>query len=122
MPHFCLVAGWLGCWGVPSCACFVHRVVSCAELCRVVDERGRKDLFGNIMRVTQRALADNLVSAAQVLMGETNESTPIVIIHFNGSAKEKIHFTKRKIHTSDLSVKDDDCVYIKGFSNPIQFY
>ena len=88
----------------------------------VVDERGRKDLFGNIMRVTQRALSDNLVSAAQVLMGETNESTPIVIIHFNGSAKEKIHFTKRKIHTSDLSIKDDDCVYIKGFSNPIRFH
>ncbi|MHA2298141.1 MAG: coenzyme F420-0:L-glutamate ligase [Candidatus Hodarchaeales archaeon] len=47
----------------------------------VIDERGKVDLYGREMRITTRALADNLVTAAQILMGESNESTPIVIIH-----------------------------------------
>ena len=46
-----------------------------------IDKRGQLDLFGNKLRVTQMAIADNLSSAAQLLMGEGNESTPIVIAH-----------------------------------------
>jgi coenzyme F420-0:L-glutamate ligase len=46
----------------------------------VIDERGRQDLFGNKMRITQRAVADGLASAAVVIMGETDEKIPVVLI------------------------------------------
>lgn len=46
----------------------------------VEDCRGTADLFGRSLQITQRAVADDLVSAAQILMGEADEQTPIVII------------------------------------------
>lgn len=46
----------------------------------VIDERGKKDLFNNEMRITQRAVADGLASAAVVITGETDEKIPAVLI------------------------------------------
>lgn len=46
----------------------------------VTDERGKKDLFGHELSVTRRAVADNLASAAELLMGESGEGIPAVII------------------------------------------
>ena len=39
------------------------------------DERGKSDLFGNPMAVTQIGVADALASCAQVVMGERDEAT-----------------------------------------------
>ena len=46
----------------------------------ITDERGKKDLFGHELQVTRRAVADNLASAAELLMGESNECIPAVLI------------------------------------------
>ena len=46
----------------------------------VEDCRKHRDLYNNEMKVTMKAVADNLATAASVVMGETNESTPFVII------------------------------------------
>lgn len=46
----------------------------------ILDARGRPDLFGKKLRVTQIALADALASAANVLMGEAQEGIPFVLI------------------------------------------
>jgi coenzyme F420-0:L-glutamate ligase/coenzyme F420-1:gamma-L-glutamate ligase len=46
----------------------------------VIDDRGRSDLFGRILEVTQRAVADNIASAAELVMGEADECTPAAII------------------------------------------
>ncbi|MDG6244523.1 MAG: coenzyme F420-0:L-glutamate ligase [Methanolobus sp.] len=46
----------------------------------VEDARGTLDLFGKEMRITRKAVADNLVSAAQLLMGEAGESVPAVLV------------------------------------------
>lgn len=46
----------------------------------VVDLRGKKDLFGNVLRVTFQAVADDLCSAAELLMGEADGRTPIVLV------------------------------------------
>jgi coenzyme F420-0:L-glutamate ligase len=46
----------------------------------VIDDRGKTDLFGNQMRITWRALADNCCCAAQLLMGESDEQLPVVLI------------------------------------------
>lgn len=46
----------------------------------VEDARGTHDLFGKEMTITRKAVADNLVSAAQLLMGEAGESVPAVLV------------------------------------------
>jgi len=46
----------------------------------VIDERGKSDLFGRPMHITSRAIADQLATAAEIVMGETDERTPFVII------------------------------------------
>ncbi len=46
----------------------------------IIDERGKSDLFGRPMHITSRAIADQLATAAEIVMGETDERTPFVII------------------------------------------
>jgi coenzyme F420-0:L-glutamate ligase/homotetrameric cytidine deaminase len=61
----------LGCVGV---------ALACEGLEPVEDARGERDLYGRELRITRKAVADNLVSAAQVVMGEGGESIPAAII------------------------------------------
>ncbi|MDA1330162.1 MAG: coenzyme F420-0:L-glutamate ligase [Chloroflexi bacterium] len=42
------------------------------------DLRGRPDLFGNELRITQVAVADELAAAASLLMGQADENCPAV--------------------------------------------
>lgn len=42
--------------------------------------RGRKDLYGRTILITRHAVADDLASAAHLLMGEAAERTPVVLI------------------------------------------
>lgn len=46
----------------------------------IIDKRGALDLFGHILQSTIIGQADNLASAAQLIMGEADEGLPIVII------------------------------------------
>jgi coenzyme F420-0:L-glutamate ligase len=61
----------LGCSGV---------AIGCAGFAAVIDDRGRSDLFGRKLEVTKRAVADNIASAAELVMGEADECTPAAII------------------------------------------
>ena len=54
--------------------------IGCAGITAVIDDRGRSDLFGRKLEVTQRAVADNLASAAELVMGEADERRPAAII------------------------------------------
>jgi coenzyme F420-0:L-glutamate ligase len=54
--------------------------IGCSGIPAVIDERGRKDLFGRELKVTRRAVADNLASAAELLMGEADEGIPAVLV------------------------------------------
>ena len=46
----------------------------------IEDLRGKPDLFGRPMRIKRLAVADNIASAAQLVMGETSESTPVALV------------------------------------------
>ncbi len=46
----------------------------------VLDKRGSTDLFGHKLETTLVGQVDNLASAAQLIMGETNEGLPIILI------------------------------------------
>ena len=61
----------LGCSGV---------AIGNAGITAVIDDRGRSDLFGRKLEVTQRAVADNIASAAELVMGEADECTPAAVI------------------------------------------
>lgn len=78
----------------------------------VKDERGRKDLFGNVLRVTQRAIADDLSSAAQVVMGEADEGIPVVI-----ARGTEVQISNNRINPSSMSVPFEQCIYITGLTD-----
>lgn len=61
----------LGCSGV---------AIGSAGIPSVIDDRGKSDLFGRKLEVTKRAVADNIASAAELVMGEADECTPAAIV------------------------------------------
>jgi coenzyme F420-0:L-glutamate ligase len=76
----------------------------------VVDDRGRADLFGNLLKVTRRAIADNISSAVQLVMGESDEGVPVAIVR--GLA----HFVA-DIDGYDSSVEPEECIFVRGLSS-----
>lgn len=76
----------------------------------VVDDRGREDLFGNRLKVTRRAVADDLSSAAQLLMGESDETVPIVVVR----GKD---LPLADLDGYDVSVDPDECIFVRGLAN-----
>ncbi|WP_457613034.1 coenzyme F420-0:L-glutamate ligase [Methanocaldococcus sp.] len=48
------------------------------------DRKGEKDLFGRDLKTTEVAIADELASMANVVMGEADEGIPVVIIRGSG--------------------------------------
>src|SRR5918912_2676557 len=76
----------------------------------VEDKRGKKDLFGNILKVTFIAVADSLASMAVAVMGESDESTPAAVIRGT-----KVIATSRKLTSCDMVVEPAQDIYIRGF-------
>ncbi|MEM2146580.1 MAG: coenzyme F420-0:L-glutamate ligase [Candidatus Jordarchaeaceae archaeon] len=72
----------------------------------VIDERGKKDLYGNILRITRRAVADNLACAAEILMGEGSEQIPVVII--KGAPVE---MTENYVDENQMIIPREECIY-----------
>lgn len=72
----------------------------------VNDLRGKKDLFGNKLKVTQQAVADNLASASHIVMGESNEQTPFAIIHH-----APVVFTSAKINSKEPIMAAEECLF-----------
>ena len=84
--------------------------LAAAGLEAVLDLRGKEDLFGNILRVTSQAIADDLCSAAQLVMGESDEATPFVLVR----GVEKSLIGQSKYSPSNFSVRTDQCVYMRS--------
>lgn len=59
----------------------------------IEDERGQKDLYGKTLNVTQKNSADQLASAASLLMGEGSESIPFVLVQ-----NAPIRFSKKRFN------------------------
>jgi coenzyme F420-0:L-glutamate ligase/coenzyme F420-1:gamma-L-glutamate ligase len=54
--------------------------IGCAGFPATLDLRGRADLFGRELRVTVVGHADEIASAASVLMGQANEARPVILV------------------------------------------
>jgi len=58
----------------------INVAIGVAGLEPIWDRRGDRDLFGYTLRVTQVAVADELASAAELVMGQAGEGIPVAII------------------------------------------
>src|SRR5918995_7179823 len=75
----------------------------------VDDERGKTDLYGKKLKVTFKATADSLATIAVFVMGESNESIPIVVIR--GADVKK---TKRNLSMKDMTVSPKIDIYLRN--------
>jgi len=82
--------------------------LAAAGLEAIVDLRGRPDLFGNVLKVTSQAVADDLCSGAQIVMGEADEAVPIVLVR--GLTTN----AGRSYRMSNFAVDPDQCVYMRS--------
>lgn len=54
--------------------------IGCDGIASLIDRRGDRDLFGQELLVTQVAVGDELATAASILMGQADESRPLVLL------------------------------------------
>jgi coenzyme F420-0:L-glutamate ligase / coenzyme F420-1:gamma-L-glutamate ligase len=73
------------------------------------DERGNIDLFGRVLRVSFRAVADSPATMAVAVMGEGNESIPAAVIRGVNVTR-----TDRKLSSRDMTVDADQDLYLRG--------
>lgn len=77
----------------------------------VQDERGKIDLFGNPMQVTQRGIADSITIAAQMVMGETAEATPIAVVRNTG-----VELRDMTLGVEDVAIPWEMCIYVESLT------
>lgn len=97
-----LVPGRLGTTGV---------ALACAGFYPIQDERGKADLFGNPMTVTQRGIADSLSVCAQMVMGERDEATPLAVLRHSG-----VSLTDAEITLEDVAIPWEMCLYVESLT------
>jgi len=70
------------------------------------DYRGQKDLFNYALRVKNTAVADELASAAELVMGQGKEGVPVVIIKNLGNIEYK-----ESVSSSDLLISKEEDLF-----------
>jgi coenzyme F420-0:L-glutamate ligase / coenzyme F420-1:gamma-L-glutamate ligase len=78
----------------------------------VEDQRGKRDLFGNILKVTLKAVSDSIAATGVAVMGEGSESTPIAVIR-----GIRVTATDRKLSWHDMAVDARQDIYIRGLQS-----
>ena len=76
-----------------------------ANIQSLIDLKGEKDIYGNILQATEIAIADELAAAAGLLMGQGSDGIPIVIIR----GFDRTQYAKND--ALDLIVKKEDDLY-----------
>lgn len=73
----------------------------------VEDRRGEPDLYGRKLMITKQAKADELASAANLIMGEGNEAIPFVI-----ARKAPLIFTDKKQDSlAEQFISPSECIF-----------
>ena len=88
----------------------VGLALAVAGLEPVRDLRGRPDLYGRPLRITRSAIADNLASAAQLLLGEADEQIPAVLIR-----GAPVTLTQNPIPPQAMTIPPNRCLYLAIF-------
>ncbi len=77
----------------------------------VREYRGKKDLFGRIMKISRTNVADSLATAATLVMGEGAERQPLAII-----TDAPVEFVE-KINKKELRIAPKDDIYWPALKN-----
>ena len=88
--------------------------IACSGIEPTSDLRGEKDLYGNVLKVTFQAIADDLASIANLKMGEGSDATPCVLIR-----DSNVRIIDRKIRENDMAISYEQCVYVRGLGTKI---
>jgi coenzyme F420-0:L-glutamate ligase/coenzyme F420-1:gamma-L-glutamate ligase len=58
----------------------VNFAIGFAGICPFRDYRGKRDLFGHVLKVKNIAVVDEIAASAELLMGQGKEARPVVIL------------------------------------------
>jgi coenzyme F420-0:L-glutamate ligase len=83
--------------------------IACSGFEPVEDQRGKRDLFGNVMRVTFKSIADSLATMGIAVMGEGNESTPAAVVR-----GANVVWSDKKFSWKDMAVGPSQDIYLRG--------
>jgi coenzyme F420-0:L-glutamate ligase/coenzyme F420-1:gamma-L-glutamate ligase len=82
----------------------INVAIGVAGIKPIRDRRGERDLFGYVLKVKQTCIADEIASAAELVIGQANEGIPVAIIRGykyqiteDASAKELIRPKEKDI-------------------------
>jgi len=70
------------------------------------DYRGQRDLFGHVLKVKNTAVADEIASAAELIMGQGKEGVPVVIIKNLGGVK-----WEGNVSSADVLISKDEDLF-----------
>ena len=83
--------------------------VSYSGIRGIVDERGARDIYGKKLKHTFRAAADNVASAAELLIGESNQLIPLVIVRgLTGLVEGRPH------NPREATMHPQECLYLRN--------
>jgi len=83
----------------------INFALSSSNIQSLIDLKGKEDIYGNKLKGTEIAVADELASAAGLLMGQSDEKKPVILIKgFNKS-------TYQINNSFDLIVNENDDLY-----------
>jgi len=77
----------------------------------IKDYRGEKDIYGKPLIITRHAIADDLASAAHLLMGEAAETIPAVLIR-----GAPVDFDDNTYDSADMMMPQNECIFMETFS------
>jgi len=77
----------------------------------VKDRRGEEDIYGKPLVITQHAIADDLASAAHLLMGEAAEKTSVVLIK-----DASVDFDDGVYGSKDMMMPFRECIFMNSFT------
>jgi coenzyme F420-0:L-glutamate ligase / coenzyme F420-1:gamma-L-glutamate ligase len=66
-------------------------------------------LFGNVLRVTFKAVADGLATMGVAVMGESDESTPVAVVR-----GADVVWSNNKFSWKDMAVEPFEDIYLRG--------
>jgi coenzyme F420-0:L-glutamate ligase len=73
------------------------------------DDRGQRDIFGRKIQITRQAVADDLACAAHVMMGESTQKTPAVLIR-----DAPVDFDDRVYGPMEMMMPFKECLFMNA--------
>ncbi|MEM3695227.1 MAG: coenzyme F420-0:L-glutamate ligase [Candidatus Bathyarchaeia archaeon] len=73
----------------------------------IKDYRGERDIYGKPIVITQNAVADDMACAAQLMMGEAAEKTPVVLVR-----NAPVEFEEKSYGPKDMMMPFEECIFM----------